>query len=121
MSPEEVVAAFIAAIEQRDIDAALAHLAPDCEYDNVPMSKALGHEAVRAVLGPFVQGATAVEFKVLRQAAAGRVVLNERLDRFEVNGRWIEIPVAGVWEVEGGKIALWRDYFDLAQLTSQMG
>jgi limonene-1,2-epoxide hydrolase len=46
--------------------------------------------------------------------------MNERLDRFEMGGRWVEIAVAGVWEVAGGRITLWRDYFDLAMFTRQM-
>jgi len=121
MSPEELVGAFIAAIERRDVDGALAYLAPDCEYDNVPMSKAVGHEAIRATLEAFVIPSESVEFEVVRQAASGPIVMNERIDRFQLNGKPIELAVAGVWEVDGDRITLWRDYFDLATFTSQMG
>ncbi|MGB6551992.1 MAG: limonene-1,2-epoxide hydrolase family protein, partial [Candidatus Binataceae bacterium] len=63
-----------------------------------------------------------IEFKVLRAAANGNTVFNERIDIFDLgNGKKIELPVAGVFEVRGGKIALWRDYFDLAMYTKQMG
>jgi limonene-1,2-epoxide hydrolase len=31
------------------------------------------------------------------------------------------LPVAGVFEVRDGKIAAWRDYFDLATFTKQLG
>jgi len=48
------------------------------------------------------------------------VVFNERLDRFLIDGRWIEIAVTGVWEVHDGVISLWRDYFDLAAFQRQM-
>ena len=60
------------------------------------------------------------EFEVLRQAASGNVVMNERVDRLEVFGKRVEIPVAGVFEVADGKIRLWRDYFDLQAFTAQM-
>ena len=66
--------------------------------------------------------AKGLEFKVLRAAANGNTVLNERLDIFDLGGgKKIELPVAGVFEGRDGKIALWRDYFDLQMYTKQMG
>ena len=121
MSPTEIVNRFIAAVERKDLDAALALVTDDVEYDNVPMAKVHGPDAVRATLEPFLAGAAEVEWVVHREAATGDVVMNERTDRFRMGGRWIEIPVVGVWELRGGKIALWRDYFDLASFTKQMG
>jgi limonene-1,2-epoxide hydrolase len=41
------------------------------------------------------------------------VVVTERTDRFRFKDRWVDLPVAGVFELRDGKIALWRDYFDL--------
>jgi len=47
-------------------------------------------------------------------------VMNERSDRFRVGDAWIDLPVAGVFEVGGdGRITLWRDYFDLKMFTDQ--
>ena len=63
----------------------------------------------------------AVEFVVHRQLVVGNVVINERTDRFEVNGTWIDLPVAGFFEVnDDGLITLWRDYFDMPTLMNQM-
>lgn len=120
MSAEQVVKDFIAAIERKDLDAALEHMAADAVYDNVPMAAVTGHDGVKQVLGPFLAGADAVEFRVDRQVATETTVMNERVDRFQMGDRWLELPVMGVFEVEGGKITLWRDYFDLATLTNQM-
>jgi len=119
VTAEETVDTFIAAIERRDVDGAMPLLAPDCEYDNVPMGKAVGHAAIRATLDAFVTPSERVEFEVVRQVAAGSVVMNERIDRFELNGKSIEIAVAGVWEVVDGQITLWRDYFDLETFRRQ--
>ena len=47
------------------------------------------------------------------------IVMNERFDRFLVAGRWIEVPVAGLFVLRDGRIALWRDYFDAATYRSQ--
>ena len=39
-------------------------------------------------------------------------VFTERVDRFRAGDTWIELPVAGLFLVSGGRITLWRDYFD---------
>ncbi|HEY2427381.1 MAG TPA: limonene-1,2-epoxide hydrolase family protein [Acidimicrobiales bacterium] len=117
---EQVVADFIAAIEKGDIDAALGYMATDAEYDNVPMSKAIGHDEIRATLAMFVGPDNPGQFEILRQAATGNIVMNERIDRLQMNGKAIEVQVAGVWQVDGDKITLWRDYFDMGQVTSQL-
>ena len=112
MTPAETVDAFIAALERKDLEAALELLAEDVEYDNVPMGKVHGREQVRATLGPMITACSTIEWVVHRQAAQDHLVLNERLDRFEMPFGWLEVPVAGVWEVHDGLITLWRDYFD---------
>ncbi len=116
----DVVHRFISAIEAKDMDGAVALLADTCEYDNVPMGKVVGPDAVRATLGPFVAQCTTVEWVVWRESATNVTVFNERLDRFHMPHGWVEIPVIGVWEVVDGLITLWRDYFDLATFRSQM-
>lgn len=119
MTAQAVVDAFIAAIEAMDLDAALALVTEDCVWDNVPMGAVTGPDAIRASLAPFLEPATGVEFVVRRSVTEGSLVMNERLDRFEIDGRWLEVPVMGVFEVDDGRISLWRDYFDLASFTTQ--
>ncbi len=119
-SPEQVVTAFIAAIEKGDVDGALALMSPDAEYDNVPMSKVVGHEAIKGTLAMFVGPDQKTQFEVVRQAASGNLVMNERVDRLTVFGKAVELPVAGVFEVVDGKIVLWRDYFDLTTFNNQL-
>jgi limonene-1,2-epoxide hydrolase len=120
MTPAETVDAFIAALERKDLDAALALVSDDVEYDNVPMGKVHGPDEVRRTLGPMVQACTTIEWVVHRQAAQDHLVFNERLDRFEMPFGWIEVAVAGVWEVHDGRITLWRDYFDEPSYRRQL-
>jgi limonene-1,2-epoxide hydrolase len=120
MTPAETVDAFIRAIEAKDLDRALSLVTDDVEYDNVPMPTVHGADAVRQFLEGFIGGAAEVSWVVHRQAADGPVVFNERTDRFLMDGRWVEIAVAGVWEVHDGRISLWRDYFDLQTFTDQL-
>ena len=120
MTPDEAVTALVRACEARDLDAVCALLAEDVEYDNVPIGAVHGHDGVRHVLsGGVTQAATEIEWVVLRQVASGTTVMNERVDRFLVDGRWIEIPIAAVFEVREGRISLWRDYFDLETYRRQ--
>ncbi len=120
MSPAETVTTFITALERGDLDAAMALLADDVEYDNVPMGKVHGPQAVRDLLGPMLGACSTVEWIVHRQAAEGPLVFNERLDRFELPFGWLEVPVTGVWEVHRERITLWRDYFDEATYKRQL-
>jgi limonene-1,2-epoxide hydrolase len=119
MNPLETVNAFLEAVGRKDLDTALALLADDVEYDNVPMPTVNGVQGVREFLEPFLLPAEELDWVVHRQAADGHVVFNERSDRFLLDGKWMEIPVTGVWEVHDGKITLWRDYFDLQMVMSQ--
>jgi|TARA_B100000700_G_scaffold53474_1_gene57019 limonene-1,2-epoxide hydrolase len=120
LTPLEIVEEFISALERKDIDSAISLLADDCEYDNVPMGKMFGSENVREFLGPMIENCSSVDWPVHRSSSSGNLVFNERLDRFEMGGNWIEIPVCGVWEVIDEKITLWRDYFDLATYRDQL-
>ncbi len=121
-SPGDIVTALIEACERRDLDAVCALVTDDIEYDNVPIGKVHGPDGVRSVLsGGVTAAASQVEWVVHRQVENGDTVMNERTDRFLVDGRWIEIPIAAVFEVRDGRVALWRDYFDLESYRRQRG
>jgi limonene-1,2-epoxide hydrolase len=111
---DRTVRTFLDALERKDWDAALALVTADVEYDNVPFGKVIGPDAMRSLFSRGVtKRADRLDWVVIRQAAQGDLVFNERLDRFRIDGAWLEIQVAGVFEFRDGKIALWRDYFDL--------
>lgn len=121
MTATETVTAFMQAFEVMDYDKALTYIAPDCEYSNMPetMPKVRGPEGVRAVLEPFFAPALENEFVVLRLLSDGPLVMMERLDRHRLATGWVELPVTGVYEVHGGLITIWRDYFDAATIINK--
>jgi limonene-1,2-epoxide hydrolase len=120
-TPGDVVTAFIRAIEAKDVAAAVAMLHPEVAYENMPITPIVGNDAVAAALEAFLGPADEVEWQILRQHEAGRVVVNERLDRFRIGDGWLELPVAGVFELDdAGLITLWRDYFDLGTYQRQL-
>lgn len=120
MTPLEIVNTFIQALERKDISAAMALVSENCEYDNVPMMKVYGPEAISGLLAPMFAGCSEVTWPIHRQAATGNYVFNERTDKFKMEWGWLEIPVTGVWEIADGKIVLWRDYFDLQTYLKQL-
>ena len=118
---ESVVRELIAAFNANDVDRVLAFFAADAVYHNVPVEPVSGTAAIRAVLAGFMGMASEIDW-VVRHVAEGPdgVVLTERVDRFKVNGRWIELPVMGAFAVREGRIAEWRDYFDMKQFQDQL-
>jgi len=117
-----VVNRFIEHIEALDVDAAVALAAADISYENVPIDPIVGRVAFEQTLRGFLGPAREVEWRVSRQWVVDRVVINERLDRFRIGDGWLELPVAGFFEVDDdGLIAVWRDYFDLATYTTRLG
>ena len=115
----ELVTAFCRAWSNRDVDEILGYFAEDAVYHNMPMPPMQGKPAIRAILQQIVSPTTWMEWETLNMAEAGNVVFTERVDRFEMAGKKVELPVAGVFEIEGGKIKAWRDYFDMAAWTRQ--
>ena len=113
-SPQQVVDAFLQAFIKMDFDTAVAYIADNCEYTNIPLGTVYGPQGVRAVLGPFFAPIYENEFIILRTATNGSIVFTERLDRHRLDHGWRELPVNSVFEVTDGKITVWRDYFDAA-------
>ena len=57
------------------------------------------------------------DWEILSILAEGDLVIAERVDRTVVGGRNVDLPCVGVFEMENGKIKVWRDYFDMATFT----
>jgi limonene-1,2-epoxide hydrolase len=120
MSALETVNAFLVAAAKRDYDTALPLLTDDVEYQNMPIAPVKGRAAVKEQLEMLLAMGTDSEWKVLREVAAGDTVMNERVDRFQINGQWADLPVMGVFVLRDGLIAEWRDYFDLQTIMGQL-
>lgn len=125
-SPIEVVRSFCAAWS-RNIGAAelAAFFTDDAVYHNIPLEPVTGREAIAKNIASFIRpgapGIESIQFRVINIAANGPVVMTERVDVFKLPDRSFELQVMGTFEVRGGKIGAWRDYFDMNQFTSRMG
>ena len=118
---EHVVRDFCAAWARKNIDELLDFFTPDAVYHNMPLVPLSGIDAIRETLNMFVTPAERIEFELLAIASAGDLVFTERIDRFQMMGKNVSLPVAGVFEVRNGKIAAWRDYFDMQTWMAQTG
>lgn len=115
--PIEVVRDFCAAWARLDVDEIMSFFGDDPVYHNMPGPPTVGRDAIRTGISRFLGGWSATTFDILNIAAAGNIVLAERVDRIDSNGKHLDLPVTGVFEIADGKIKTWRDYFDLATYT----
>jgi limonene-1,2-epoxide hydrolase len=119
MTPQQTVEKFINAWNTGDMAGAFGMMADDIVWHNIPMEPAVGMAGVQALMGTFppVEGTEWITHHI---AANGKVVLTERTDKFLVGGKWRAIRVMGTFEVNAeGKIAQWRDYFDMAEFQRE--
>lgn len=122
MDPEKVVRDFCETVRRVDLDALLAFFTADAIYHNIPLAPVRGHAEIRATLEQFMAPGGEASFELKAIATSGNKVLTERVDVLTMGGKRIEIPVMGTFEVTAdGKISAWRDYFDMQQVTSQLG
>jgi len=119
--PTDVIRDFCAAWSRLDIDELMAYFSDDAIYHNMPGPPASGREAVRKTIEGFLKGWQQTEWEVLNIVASGNVVFAERIDRTDAGGRHVDLPLVGVFELEGEKIKAWRDYFDLNTYMKAMG
>jgi limonene-1,2-epoxide hydrolase len=118
---EDVVRDFCQAFSRCKVEELVGFFSDDAVYHNIPIDPVKGKAAIEATLRQFVDPNGSAEFEIKALACTGGTVLTERVDRFVLNGKRVELPVMGAFEVgPDGKIRAWRDYFDLSQFTKQL-
>jgi limonene-1,2-epoxide hydrolase len=110
---EKIVRDFIAAWSNLNTEELVAYFTEDGVYHNMPADPVAGHEALRAFIGAFLTGWEKTDWEILNLLAEGDIVMVERMDRSVVNGKDVNLPCFGLFEMKNGKIAVWRDYFDM--------
>tara|TARA_B100001123_G_scaffold450161_1_gene618905 strand:- start:9297 stop:9764 length:468 start_codon:yes stop_codon:yes gene_type:complete len=85
-------------------------LSDDCIYRATETAPPVtGRDAIIKRLQGFGQ-ATFIEFEVIETFARGSIVVNDRIDRFDLPNRQIEWHGVGVFYVKDGKINEWSDF-----------
>ena len=117
---ERVILEFMEAWSRLDPVELTSFFTDDGVYDNVPTTRNEGRAAVQEVITGITEGWDEMVWEVLTVVASGNVVMVERVDRTRAGGKSVDLPVVGVFELEGGKIKEWRDYFDVATFRDAM-
>lgn len=113
----ETIKAFIDAWTRLDADEIVSFFTDDGVYHNMPIEPVQGKDALKVFIQRFIADWTSTEWDLLNIAASGNIVMAERLDRTMVGETKVDLPCCGVFEMSNGKIAVWRDYFDMATYT----
>jgi limonene-1,2-epoxide hydrolase len=117
---EKIIREFIEAWSRLDPEELSSYFTEDGVYHNIPTAPVAGRENVRQMIAGFIGPWTETEWEIRNLISAGNVVIAERLDRTKAGKKSVDLPCTGVFEMEGGKIKVWRDYFDLSTYAKGM-
>ena len=115
-----LISQFIQACVRADPDEFASYFTEDAIWWNSPWPPVKGRDAIRETLHRGSQRMAALPWEIRHIVADGNIVLTERVDHFLVNNKKVSVPCMGVFELQGGKIAAWRDYWDLTQFEAQL-
>lgn len=97
-----------------DAQAVMEHFALDAVWDDPSHGPISGRENIGRAVAGYVSRMRHAEMEIRHLLASDDVVMTERVDHFTFDGRPVAAPIMGVFEVTGGKITAWRDYFDMS-------
>jgi len=117
---EEIIRNFIAAWSRLNTEELVAYFCEDGIYHNMPADPVAGHEALTGFIGAFISGWDKTDWEILNLLVDGDIVIVERMDRTVAGGKSVDLPCCGVFEMRNGKVAVWRDYFDMTTYINAM-
>jgi limonene-1,2-epoxide hydrolase len=117
---EQVIREFIEAWSRLDPAELAGFFAEDGVYHNMPMGPVQGRANVQKLIRGFIASWTETTWELRNLLSSGDVVVAERVDRTRVGEKSVELPCLGIFELEAGKIKVWRDYFDLGTYQSAL-
>ncbi|MEX2326918.1 MAG: limonene-1,2-epoxide hydrolase family protein [Pseudomonadales bacterium] len=113
MSNKNVIREFVSAWSRLNSDELASFFTDDGVYHNMPAGPVAGREEVREFIKGFTAGWTATTWELITIVEEGDVVVTERVDHIDMGDKHVDLPCLGIFEMEGNKIRVWRDYFDL--------
>ena len=120
MNNIETIKNFIDAWSRLDPSELADFFTDEGSYHNMPMQAVVGKENVKTFIGNFLANWTQTQWEILNIVEQGDTVYCERIDKTKTTQGDVDLPCFGVFEMEGGKIRVWRDYFDLGTFTRAM-
>lgn len=117
---EKIIREFVEAWSNLDAEALANYFADDGVYHNIPSTAVRGRENIQQFIAGFIRAWESTDWEIVSLLAEGDVVMVERLDKTVVGGSPVDLACFGYFELENGKIKIWRDYFDLTTYTSAL-
>jgi limonene-1,2-epoxide hydrolase len=115
---EKVIEAFVAAWSNLDAAELAGYFTEDGTYHNMMLDPVTGRENLTAFINGFISNWSETNWEMVNIVSNGDLVVAERVDRTRIGDKRVDLPCVGMFEMEGGKIKVWRDYFDLATYSS---
>ena len=119
---EEVVHGMWAALSARDWEALKTYLSADCLYLDMPVGPAAAARGPEDIVKRLKIGleplASYQNFTGLMVSNGVDVMYEHREEWRWKTGESAVLPFVTVHRVEDGKVTLWKDYWDMAALTS---
>jgi limonene-1,2-epoxide hydrolase len=110
---EKIATELLNAWSRLDFAGAAKLVTDSFVYQPDPSAKLIkGKDAVLAEWQSYLKFMKSYEYKVLHLLSAGNVVVMERTEWIGTKRGKIELPIMGIFEVSGGQLTAWRDYWD---------
>ena len=119
-SNTEIVTEFVKAWSSLDAEKLAEYFTEDGTYYNMPTQPVTGKDNVQQFIAGFLANWTETTWDILNICESDNVVYCERIDRTKTTNGNVDLPCFGVFELENGKIKVWRDYFDLGTFMNAM-
>jgi len=117
-----VLRELFADLDRLDFAAVAAQCADECVYEDVPFAEAtvVGPEAIRAKLALGLETLERLPTTIHELVEDGDTVMVERTEVWHHrSSERATLRVAAVFKFRGGKLVLWRDYWDAPTLLRQ--
>lgn len=120
-SAQQVVEAFVGALERLDMEAALDLVSEDVRWVNHPWVSARNKRQFEKVLRGMFRDAERFEVRYADIHERGNgVVYTDRVDLFEGGGVSLDLPVQGEFRVRDGLVVEWVDRFSWAKVAGDI-
>ena len=111
---------FVEACVRAEPEEFASYFTDDAIWWNAPWKPVQGRAAIRETLRRGAERMVALPWEIRHIVADGDTVMVERVDNFLVAEKRVSVPCMGIFELRDGKIATWRDYWDLKQFERQL-
>lgn len=120
-SPQEIVQAFLRALEALDFDETMALAAPNIRWVNAPILTSSNKEQFAKALRGMLKFVTRfeVQYRDIHERGEG-VVYTDRFDTIEGRGLKMRIHIIGEFKVDNGQVTEWVDRFSWPSAISDI-